>query len=228
MLALIPLIILLACPSVMSVLADPTDTGQGKVYELKVTADSWIANTVEKHNDDAFLSIGHRYGSDAKRAVLKFQDLPSSKCAVDKIRWAKMYMYYEEAYKNSDDSETTAKQFSYTLQVHGLTTDWVESEVTGRERKSNVVWSRKMVGILNGQDAQIDPQACPTTIFALRKQGFIEFDVTNIIRSLVGGLANNGVIVLAVNEAKIGRDLRFTSNSGTASQQAYVNVMCNY
>ena len=102
-----------------------TDVGDGNVFKLTVVDDAWIDDTTPNHNSDTFLSIGKRAGSRIKRALLKFQDLSINDCEVKKIRWAKLYMYYFEAYTRRKakllpkQNNTPTRSKSILLKRHG-------------------------------------------------------------------------------------------------------------
>ena len=69
--------------------------------------------------------------------------------------------------------------------------------------------------------------ACYSCIFfCFRPSGYIEFDITEAMRNWQDGQPNYGVLLLATNEAALGRDTRFYSNAySSTSRHAYVNVL---
>ena len=63
----------------------------------------------------------------------------------------------------------------------------------------------------------------------LRSEGFIEFDIANIVESWDQGSPNHGLVVRATNENVDGTVIKFYSDhdSGVPAQNAYIDVTCN-
>ena len=60
-----------------------------------------------------------------------------------------------------------------------------------------------------------------------RNEGFISFDITDIVNSWDQGSANHGILVRATNQNVVGTVIRFYSDdSSNANHHAYIDVNC--
>lgn len=73
------------------------DSGDGNIHILKVVEDVWLERSNRNYNYHEHLIIGRLRQYPLKRSLLRFGDLSKSTCPVNKIRWAKMYVYYLQA-----------------------------------------------------------------------------------------------------------------------------------
>jgi len=201
------------------------DTGAGIVYRLGMTQDVTLERGTTNFNYLEYLIVAKHPGFPNKRSLVQFENLPGS-CPTEEIQSAKMYLHYEYAHKASWYSVTQAPFIPRYLQVHLVKKSWNEAQATSTWRLSNTKWSSAWLG-LDGTDAEAAPQQGTVTIFPERPKGFIEFDVTNAVKSWSGGVANNGLVIRATNELNLGRDIRFASNAmSDSSKHAYVLVRC--
>ena len=137
-----------------------------------------------------------------------------------------MYLYYEYAHKASWYSDAQAPFIPRYLEVHLVRKPWNEAEATSTWRLSGFSWSSPWLG-LNGTDAEAASQPGTVTISRNSTRGFVEFDITNAVKSWSGGVANNGLVIHATNELNLGRDIRFASNAmSDSSKHAFVLVYC--
>jgi len=207
----------------------PVDLGDGNVFKLKVTQDVWLENASNKNNQE-FLIVGkHRYWN-KKRSLIQFQPIYSSNCPVSKVRWAKMYVYFEYAHKWSTQTVHDAPYTSRPVQVHMVKKKWKEAEATSYQRLNGVNWGSQWLNY-NNVDAEAIPQDTATTIYTRRPKGFVEFDITRAVKKWIqhGNSNNHGLLIRATDENEDGRDLRFFSNyANDANKHAFVNVMCDY
>lgn len=205
----------------------PVDVGDGNVFKLKVTQDVWLENQWNKNNQK-FLIVGKHTGWNKKRSLIQFHPITSTDCASTNVRWAKLYIYFEYAHKSSWLSIQNAPYISRPLQVHMVKKEWNEAEATSLRRLNGVNWGSQWLG-LNNVDAEALPQDTATIIYARRPKGFVEFDVTNAVKSWINNGNNYGLLLRALDEDVDGRDLRFFSNyEADATKHAFVNVMCDY
>ena len=149
---------------------------------------------------------------------------------MDKIQSAKMYLYYLTAHRARLHTIYQAPFIPRYMQVHMVRKAWKETEATRIKRVSNAKfpnWSTPWLG-LDCTDADSAPQECtPVTIFPVRPVGFVEFDVTNAVRSWSSGVPNYGLVIRATNELEPGRDIRFASNAhNNPNTHAFVSVLC--
>ena len=87
-------------------------------------------------------------------------------------------------------------------------------------------WSSPWLS-LDGTDADAAPQCGTVVIFPVRPGSFVEFDVTNAVKSWAAGVPNHGLLIRATNELERGRDIRFASNAmRDRSQHAFILVRC--
>ena len=113
------------------------------------------------------------------------------------------------------------------FQVHLVKKSWNEAQATSTKRDYRNNWSRQYLG-LDNTDAERVPQPQTVTIFPYRPSGFVEFDITNAVRSWRNGVPNHGLLIRATNELAAGRGIRFSSNAGPSAWRAYVLVLCRY
>jgi len=205
----------------------PVDVGDGNVFKLKVTQDVWLENSLNKNNQK-FLIVGKHFGWNMKRSLVQFQPITSAECSSTKVRWAKMYVYFEYAHKASWQSIQTAPYTSRPLEVHMVKKEWNEDEATSVIRMNGLSWGSQWLG-LDDVDAEALPQDTATVIYARRPKGFVEFDVTNAVKSWIDNGNNYGLLIRALDENVDARDLRFFSNYEIdVGKHAFVNVMCDY
>lgn len=204
------------------------DTGAGNLYTLKVVQDVALESSRRNYNYLRYLLVSKHPQYPNKRSLVQFEDLPST-CPSNKIKHAKMYLYYVYAHKASWHSIRRTPFIPRYLEVHLVKKYWKEREATQRKRLSRAYWSAPWLA-LDGRDAQVRPQECtPVTIFPLRPAGFVEFDITNAVKSWSGGVPNYGLVVRATNELEPGRGIRFASNAyRQRNKHAFVRVLCSY
>lgn len=112
------------------------------------------------------------------------------------------------------------------LEVHLVKKAWNEAQATRTQRLTGVSWSSAWLG-LDGTDAEESPQPGRVTMFPYRPAKFVEFDITDAMKSWRNGVANNGLVIRATNELERGRSIRFASNGmSDSSKHAYVLVRC--
>jgi len=203
------------------------DSGDGYVFKLMVTQDVWLENSSNKNNWQ-FLIVGKHPSYNKKRSLIQFETITEKYCPVKRLRWAKMYVYFEYAHKASWQSILAAPYISRPLQVHRVLKSWDEAVATTTLRTTGASWGSPWVGI-DDIDAEEIPQWPNATIFTARPKGFVELDVTRAVSSWLVGEPNYGLLMWALNENQDGRDIRFLSKeSDDATQHAFVNVMCEY
>ena len=199
--------------------ATSTDLGNGNLYTLSVTQDSWLEGGSNRGGSHIYLLVGLHPQYPKKRFLVQFENLPSS-CT--SIKWAKMYLYFVYAHKASWQSVYTAPYIERDLQVHQVKKSWSEYQVTSTDRRSGVRWSQPYLGL--SSDAVPYTQDT-VTIFTGRPAGYVEFDVTEAMRNWRSGQPNYGLLVLATNEDENGRDLRFNSRQASGNHP-YAKVLC--
>ena len=177
-------------------------------------------------NSLKYLLVSKHPGFPNKRSLVQFENLPIT-CPPNKIQSAKMYLYYLSAGKASFYTIFQVPFIPRCMQVHMVRKEWKETQATRVNRLSNAKWSTPWLG-LDCTDADSAPQEyTPVTIFPVRPVGFVEFDITNAVRSWSSGVPNYGLVIRATNELDPGRDIRFASNAhDDADTRAFVNVLC--
>ncbi|KAK3748807.1 hypothetical protein QZH41_016019, partial [Actinostola sp. cb2023] len=201
--------------------------GDGWTFRLNVVQDVTLERGSTNFNYLKWLIVGLIRNYPKKRSLVQFESLNSSHCETNKVRWAKMYLYFQYSHKASSQSVSSSPYISRPLQVHLVKKEWKESQATSSVRVKGVNWALPWLDLNN--DAESTPQYCPTTIYAGIVSGFVEFDVTRAVKSWVSGQPNYGLLVLAINENKYGRSVRFYSNAeADKNKHAFVNVMCDY
>ena len=217
------LVVALLAPTAQGV--STYDTGAGTLYTLHVTQDVWLETASTNFNYKEYLIVSKLPQYPNKRSLVQFEDLPSA-CPTAQIESAKMYLYYVYAHKASWQSITFTPFIPRYLEVYLVKKAWKEDEATRTRRLSGINWSTEWLG-LDDTDAESTPQSDPVTIFPVRPRGFVEFDVTNAIKSWSSGVPNNGLVIRATNELAAGRSIRFASNAmSDSSKHAFVRVRC--
>ena len=200
-------------------------TGAGTVYILGVKQDVSLERRYRNFNYLQYLMVSRHPGYSNKRSLVQFQDLPRA-CKASRIYSAKMYLYYVYAHKPSWHSVTKTPFIPRYLQVHLVKKSWREDQATRRLRFKGAPWSSEWLR-LDGTDAEAAPQCGTVTFFPLRPRGFMEFDVTNAVKSWRQGVPNYGLLIRATNELERGRDIRFASNAmRDSSKHPYILVRC--
>jgi hypothetical protein len=198
--------------------------GGSYIHRLSVTQDVTLERGSRNFNYLRYLIVGTHPNYPLKRSLLQFENVPYS-CR--NIRWAKLYIYYAYSHKASFLSEAQVPFVSRPLQVHQVKKQWSESQATSTYRLSNQPWSQPWLA-LDGTDA--DPEGLPSepvTISPSSHSGFIALDITKAVRNWKNGAPNYGLVLLATNEATLGRDTRFVSNAdGNSARHAYIDVLC--
>lgn len=221
--ALTVLLVTLLAPAVHGV--KTYDTGSGIVYKLGMKQDVTLERGSSNFNYLEYLIVSKHPGYPNKRSLVQFEDLPST-CPTPQIESAKMYLYYEYAHKASFSSISRVPFIPRYLEVYLVRKPWNEAQTTSTMRLIGTPWSSPWLG-LDGTDAEATPQQGTVIIFPSRPKGFIEFDVTNAVRSWSDGVANNGLVIRATNELDPGRDIRFASHAmSDSSKHAFVLVRC--
>jgi len=214
----------LCCTAQLSV----WDSGDGMRYRLNVVQDVWLESSGNNGNEE-LLIVGKHPLWDKKRTLVQFDSITKEDCPIERLRWAKMYIWYEYAHKWSAQTVYDAPFKSRALQVHRVKQQWKESEATRFQRMSGVSWGTPWLGIDN-VDAEIIPQDYqPTRIYTSRPKSYVEFDVTLAVKSWIQGKANYGLLMYALDENTDARDIRFlSSESDDEGKHPFVNVMCDY
>ena len=200
-------------------------TGAGTVYILGVKQDILLANRYRNFNYLQYLIVSRLPQFPNKRSLVQFEDLPRA-CEASRIYSAKMYLYYVYAHKASWHSLKQTPFIPRYLQVHLVKKSWREDQATRRWRFKGARWSSEWLR-LDGTDAEAAPQCGTVTFFPLRPSGFMEFDVTNAVKSWRHGVPNYGLLIRATNELDRGRSIRFASNAmRDRSKHAFILVRC--
>ena len=200
-------------------------TGEGIEYRLDVTQDVTLERGSTNFNYLQYLIVAKHPGWPNKRSLVQFEDLPST-CHASHIYSAKMYLYYEYAHKASSYSVREVPFIPRYLKTYLVKKPWIEYQTTSTWRLSGIRWSSAWLG-LDGTDAEATPQWGTVTISSDSRKGFVEFDVTNAVKSWSVGVPNNGLVIRATNELDRGRDIRFASNAlSDSSKHAYIQVRC--
>ena len=202
------------------------NTGAGILYTLKVVKDVALERPTTNYNSLIYLMVSKHPQFPNKRSLVQFENLPTT-CLASKIKSAKMYVYYKYAHKASWHSIYQTPFIPRYMHAHLVKKYWVESQATSTKRYSSASWSAQWLA-LDGTDAELVPQDWnPVTIYPLRPEGFVEFDVTSAARKWRSGVPNYGLVIRAVNELQAGRGIRFYSNQfSDSSKHAFVRVLC--
>jgi len=221
--AVVVLLVALLVPSAHGV--KTYDTGAGLVHRLDVTQDVTLERGSTNFNYLRYLIVSQHPGFPNKRSLVQFEDVPTA-CPVFNIHSAKMYLYYEYAHKASFDTIKETPFIPRYMELYLVRKSWNEAQATSTKRFGGYSWSSQYLG-LDGTDAEQTPQPGKVTIFPHRPKGFVEFDVTNAVRSWRSGVTNHGLVIRATNERQKGRDIRFASNaSPDESKHAFILVRC--
>lgn len=177
------------------------------------------------YNNLEHLIVSKLPGFPNKRSLVQFEDLPL-RCSSSQIQSAKMYLYYVYAHKASWHSITYTPFIPRHLEVHLVKKRWSEAQATTYNRLRGIPWSSPWLD-LNGADAEAAPQRETVTIFPLRQRGFVEFDITDAVKSWRNGVPNHGLVIRATNELARGRSIRFySSRHRDSAKHAFALVRC--
>ena len=201
------------------------NSGAGMVHTLNVEQDVCLETSNTNYNSLQWLIVARHPGYPNKRSLIQFDNLPNS-CSAAQIRSAKMYLYYVYAHKPSWHSITTTPFIPRYLEARVVKKYWKEAEATSMYRYRHYIWSSQWLS-LDGRDAEASPQRGMVTIFPNRPRGFVEFDITDAVKSWRSGTPNYGLLIRATNELATGRDIRFASKEySDRSKHAFVRVLC--
>ena len=201
------------------------NTGAGILYRLNVVKDVWLERSTTNFNYLQWLIVSRLPGFPNKRSLIQFENLPR-RCSTAQIRSATMYLYYVYAHKASWHSIKTTPFIPRYLEVRLVKKFWREAQATSMYRYRGSRWSSPWLS-LDGRDAEASPQRGMVTIFPNRPRGFVEFDITDAVKSWRSGTPNYGLLVRATNELARGRSIRFASNRySDKSKHAFVQVLC--
>ena len=155
--------------------------------------------------------------------------------ACDRVREAKMYLYYAYAHKASfyayahkasfKLSVAQVPKFSRTIVAHQVLKSWDESQATSTRRSNGANWAQPWLNL--GSDALKDPTGSGVTITPdVTNPGFVAIDVTSAVQNWKNGQPNYGL--QATNEYIEGRDFRFYSNADkNNARHPYISVTCD-
>lgn len=110
--------------------------------------------------------------------MIQFEDLPAE---CESVKWAKMYLNFAYAHKDSFSSISNVLYISRDIAIHQ---EWVESQVSRDNRKTGEPWSAPYMA-LNGSDASYVQDTI--TIYIGRPSGYVEFDITEAMRNWKSG-----------------------------------------
>ncbi|KAK3748792.1 hypothetical protein QZH41_004948 [Actinostola sp. cb2023] len=228
MLGLICVTIVMALCNDVTQAATMYNGGDGNVHKLSVVQDVTLESPNSNYNWLQYLIVGKHPQFPKKRSLIQFESITSNQCPLHKVRWAKMYIYFQYAHKASWHSVSQTPYISRPIQVHRVKKSWKESEATSSRRMNGQNWTQAYLD-LNNNDAEATPQAFQTTIYTIRPKGFVEFDVTRAVKSWVSGQPNHGLLFWATDENVEGRDVRFASNAEQdLAKRPFLHVMCDY
>lgn len=98
-------------------------------------------------------------------------------------------------------------------------------EVTRDNRKTGEPWAAPYCDI-TGADA--GPDVIDSEIYhPWQPQGYMKFKVKDAVENWRSGDENYGLLILAHDETKEGRDLRFRSKEDAGATPAFIDVLCN-
>lgn len=201
------------------------DSGKGLIYRLGVVQDVWLENIYRNTNNYPFFLVAKVPQFPNKRSLIQFEDLPR-RCSSARIQYANMYLYFLFTHKASWHTITSVPAIPRHLEVRLVNKAWKESQATRSRRLHGRRWSSPWLR-LDGTDAEAVPQRGKVTIFPFRRQGFVEFDITDAVKSWRSGVPNHGLLIRATNELAQGRGLAFASNNNPdRSKHAFVLVRC--
>ena len=211
------------------------DFGDGFIHKLNVVQDVTLErrSNMDRLN---YLLVGRHIYYPLKRSLVQFENLRST-CPLNKIRFAKMYLYFH--YQHGPGWVPARKKpfLKHTLQVYRVLKSWNEREATIQYRKKGFTWRSRLLNI--GRDTESELQCgcsfdgvskcLPTTLSPLQPPRYIEFDVTKAVRSWRKGAPNYGLLLKVVNEKINSRDIRFYSKyHKNPAQHPFIYVTCNY
>ena len=200
--------------------------GAGIMYRLEVVQDVTLERGHTNYNYLEYLLVAKHPGYPNKRSLVQFEDLPST-CRASQIHSAKMYLYFVYAHKPSWHSPETTPYIPRYLELYLVKKSWRDAQATSTHRLTGVPWSSPWLS-LDGTDADAAPQCGTVVIFPARPiRNFVEFDVTNAVKSWAAGVPNYGLLIRATNELERGRAIRFASNAmRDSSKHPYILVRC--
>ena len=151
---------------------------------LQVTQDVTLERGSTNFNYLNYLIVGTHPGYPLKRSLVRFHPLQVRAC--DRVREAKMYLYYAYAHKASFMSEAQVPNFSRTIVAHQVLKSWVESQATSTRRYNGANWAQPWLNL--GSDALKDPTGSGVTITpSVTNPGFVAIDVTSAVRNWKNG-----------------------------------------
>ena len=199
------------------------DTGAGIVYRLNVLQDVTLETEAKNFNFLQYLVVGKHPGFPNRRSLLHFENLPFN-CPHYKIKWAKMYLYFDHAHKMRYMTHEfkNVSEILRKLDVHMVKSAWDESQATSLYRFRGAPWCSQILLSLNVCDVEPNAQSNDVSLFPITPCGFCR-----IWHHYCSGIPNYGVMVRATNEMTQGRDVRFFSKSYSDNlKHAFVNVFC--
>lgn len=202
------------------------DVGNGKIHILKVKQDVTLERGSTNFNRLPYLIIGRHPGYPLKRSLVQFENLRTS-CPANKIKFAKMYLYYVYAHKASFHSVRKTPFLSRNIIIHRVLKPWSERTATSLYRVGKLGWFSKYLNL--GRDAVASRQYPVTRLHTARPSGWMEFDVRKAILAWKRGRRNFGLLIRVQKENVLGRDLRFASNNHrNVKLRAKIHVLCRY
>ena len=200
-----------------------TDYGNGLLYKKYATADVILERQGTNLNYHDFLIVSKHPNYPKKRSLVQFNisNMPST-C---NVTFAKMYLKFWYAYKDSNDSIQEAPYLSRQLQVHQVKKEWSENQTTQENRLLGTPWTAPYLAV-NGTDASSYALDC-VIMYTGRPADYVEFDVTVAVKNWLAGEPNYGLLVWDFTEDVDGRDLRFYSREQSdTSKRPFLNVLC--
>lgn len=166
-----------------------------------------------------FLIVGIHPGYPLKRTLLKFEAVPPT---VKRVKQAKMKLYYWYAHKASFMTERRVPYHPRPIEVRQVLKSWKESEVTRDQRFSGASWSRPYLGIddTDAKSSITDTQTISRDTYS----GYIEWDITSIVRNWIAGEPNYGVLLSASNETVLGREIRFYDQKNSSNEKPHLII----
>ena len=195
--------------------------GRETLCTLQATKDVMLECRPGNKNYYDYLIVGKHPQFSKKRFLIQFEDIPST---CQRVKWAKMYLYFWYAHKASWQSVQQAPYITRELKVHQVKKSWSESQATTTNRFNGIRWSRSYLAI-DGSDAVAYSQGRDVVMYPGQPSRYVEFDVTEVARNWQSGEQNYGLLVWATNENEEGRDLRFYSRE-RSTQRPLITVSC--
>ena len=197
--------------------------GARTLYRLNVVEDVSLERSSRNFNYMEWLIVGRHIQYPKKRSSVRFEDVPSN-CT--NVNHAMMYLYYHYSHKASWYTVSQSPFITHTIQAHRVLKSWKETQATSTSRDSTALWYQPYLGL-----DDTDANDCPTgqiTMYADRPSGFVEIEVTSVVRDWKAGRPNYGLLLWATNEDQNGRDTRFYSNSySDSSRHPYIKINCD-